>query len=100
MSLEITAIKCASCKAPLEIYSESTKVIRCKYCDFVNRINFKGETDVLVDAGESYASVVRTVMKDRIKGKKVVLQMSGCNASPDEVEKAISYPVFRHGIVL
>jgi len=30
-------------------------------------------------------------MKDRIKGKKVVLQMSGCNESADVIKKAISY---------
>jgi len=65
--MEITAIKCGSCNAPLEVFSESAKVVRCKYCDFVNRINFKGETEVLVDAGASYKSVARTVMKKRVK---------------------------------
>jgi threonine dehydratase len=39
-------------------------------------------------------------LKDRIKGKKVVLQMSGGNASTEEVEKAITYSVFRNGIIL
>lgn len=36
-------------------------------------------------------------IKDHLKGKKVVLQMSGCNASVDEIEKAITTPVFRNG---
>jgi threonine dehydratase len=35
---------------------------------------------------------------DRIKGKKVVLQMSGGNASFEEIEKAMTYAAFRHGV--
>ena len=36
-------------------------------------------------------------IKERIRGKKVVLQMSGCNASPQEIEKAISCVSFKEG---
>jgi len=36
-------------------------------------------------------------LKDYLKGKKVVLQMSGCNASPDEISKAIACRSFREG---
>jgi len=32
-------------------------------------------------------------LKEHLKGKKVVLQMSGCNASPEEISRAITYPV-------
>jgi threonine dehydratase len=32
-----------------------------------------------------------------LKGKKVVLQMSGCNASPEEIEKACTRRTFRTG---
>ena len=38
-------------------------------------------------------------LKDHLKGKKVVLQMSGCNASPEEISTALSYPVFGSGCV-
>lgn len=36
-------------------------------------------------------------IKDSLKGKKVVLQMSGCNASPDEISKAITCDSFKKG---
>lgn len=36
-------------------------------------------------------------LKDKLKGKKVVLQFSGSNASPEEIEKAYSLPCFRKG---
>jgi len=36
-------------------------------------------------------------LKDYLRGKKVVLQMSGCNASPDEISKAIACRSFREG---
>ncbi|MHA1379246.1 MAG: DUF4178 domain-containing protein [Candidatus Helarchaeota archaeon] len=36
--ISIQKINCASCKAPLELYSNSTKFKRCDYCGFVNYI--------------------------------------------------------------
>lgn len=36
-------------------------------------------------------------LKDRLAGKKVVLQMSGCNASAEEVVTAVSHPAFARG---
>ena len=38
-------------------------------------------------------------LKDHLKGKKVVLQMSGCNASAEEVSTAASYLAFACGYV-
>ena len=38
-------------------------------------------------------------LKDHLKGKKVVLQMSGCNASPDEISRAIGLPSFKKGYI-
>ena len=35
--------------------------------------------------------------RDHLKGKKVVLQMSGCNASAEEIFNAVSYPAFVRG---
>lgn len=36
-------------------------------------------------------------IRDQLKGKKVVLQMSGCNASPEEIEAACKRRAFRSG---
>lgn len=36
-------------------------------------------------------------LKDRLKGKRVVLQFSGCNASPEEINKAYSLSYFKEG---
>jgi threonine dehydratase len=36
-------------------------------------------------------------LKDQLKGKKVVLQFSGCNASADEINKAYSLASFSEG---
>jgi threonine dehydratase len=37
-------------------------------------------------------------LKERLKGRHVVLQMSGGNASAEEIEREIVYPEFKHGI--
>jgi len=37
-------------------------------------------------------------LKDRLQGKKVVLQYSGCNASAEEIQKAYTHPFFTNGI--
>ena len=36
-------------------------------------------------------------LKDRLQGKKVVLQYSGCNASSEEIQKAYNHPFFTDG---
>ena len=38
-------------------------------------------------------------LKNHLKGKKVVLQMSGCNASPDEITTAITFPCFKQEFI-
>ncbi len=38
-------------------------------------------------------------LRDRLKGKKLVLQMSGCNASPDEIIEASKRDAFKKGII-
>ncbi len=37
-------------------------------------------------------------LRDRLRGKRVVLQMSGCNASPEEIARAIERPEFSAGL--
>jgi len=36
-------------------------------------------------------------IREKLKGEKVVLQMSGCNASPDEIEEACKRSTFKTG---
>lgn len=37
-------------------------------------------------------------LRDQLQGKRVVLQMSGCNASPEEIARAIDRPEFSAGL--
>lgn len=55
-------------------------------------------TQNLVEGAGGSTLMAALKLKDRIKGKKVVLQMSGGNASAEEVDKAMTYPVFKSGI--
>ena len=54
-------------------------------------------THNLAEGAGASALMAAIKLKNRLKGKKVVLQMSGCNASPDEVSTAVSYPAFVRG---
>ena len=48
--------------------------------------------------GAGAASIMAAYkLRDKLKGKKVVLQMSGCNASPQEIEAACQRRAFRSG---
>ncbi|MCP3866655.1 MAG: pyridoxal-phosphate dependent enzyme [Gammaproteobacteria bacterium] len=48
--------------------------------------------------GAGAATLMAAVkLKDHLRGKKVVLQMSGCNAAPEEFKRAVSEPVFSGG---
>ncbi len=83
------------------------------YCDGLRDFILLSEDEIYQSIGMAYYYTQNLVegaggstlmaalkLKDRIKGKKVVLQMSGCNASTEEVEKAITNSVFRRGIDL
>lgn len=83
------------------------------YCDGLNDFLLLSEDEIYQSIGMAYYYTQNMVegaggstlmaalkLKDRIKDKKVVLQMSGCNASIEEVEKAMTYSVFRNGIML
>jgi threonine dehydratase len=83
------------------------------YCDRLRDFILLSEDEIYQSIGMAYYYTQNLVegaggstlmaalrLKDRIKGKKVVLQMSGCNASTEEVEKAITYSAFRSGIIL
>lgn len=55
-------------------------------------------TQNLVEGAGGSTLMAALKLKDRIKGKNVVLQMSGGNASAEEIEKAMTYSTFRHGV--
>ncbi|VAX38264.1 Threonine dehydratase [hydrothermal vent metagenome] len=47
--------------------------------------------------GSTIAAAIK--LKKKLKGEKVVLQFSGCNATPSEIEKAYSLSSFKTGCV-
>jgi len=54
-------------------------------------------THNLAEGAGASTTMAAFKLKDYLKGKKAVLQMSGCNASPDEISKAITCLSFREG---
>lgn len=54
-------------------------------------------THNLAEGAGASTTMAAFKLKDSLKGKKVVLQMSGCNASPDEISKAITCRSFYEG---
>ena len=55
-------------------------------------------TNNLVEGAGGSCLMAAFKIRERLKNKNVVIQMSGCNASAEEIEKAVSYSVFREGI--
>ena len=56
-------------------------------------------THNLVEGAGASTLMAAIKLREHLKGKKVVLQMSGCNASSEEISTAISYPAFVGGYV-
>ncbi len=55
-------------------------------------------TNNLVEGAGGSCLMAAYKIRERLKNKNVVIQMSGCNASTEEIEKAISYSVFKQGM--
>jgi threonine dehydratase len=55
-------------------------------------------TQNLVEGAGGSTLMAALKIGDRIRGKKVALQMSGGNASVDEIERAMTYSTFRQGV--
>ena len=81
------------------------------YCDGLNDFILLSEEEIYQSMGMAFYYTQNLVegaggstlmgalkLKDRIVGKKAVLQMSGGNASAEEFEKAMTYPAFREGL--
>ncbi len=88
-------------KIPLEIYESG-----------LDRFTLLTEEEIYESIGMAFyythnlaegagASTIMAAFKlrDHLKGKKVVLQMSGCNASPDEISEAVTCRSFREGYI-
>lgn len=56
-------------------------------------------TQNLVEGAGASTIAAAIKLKEKLKGKKVALQCSGCNASSEEIEKAYLLPEFRQGYV-
>jgi len=54
-------------------------------------------TQNLVEGAGAATLMAAIKLKEQLKGKKVVLQFSGSNASPEEITKAYHLPEFRQG---
>ncbi len=54
-------------------------------------------TQQLVEGAGSSTLMAACKLREFLKGKTVVLQMSGCNASIEEIERAMTFPTFREG---
>ncbi|WP_404417556.1 threonine/serine dehydratase [Marinospirillum sp.] len=56
-------------------------------------------THQLVEGAGAATLMAALKLQEQLKGKKVVLQFSGCNASPGEILKAYQLPAFQEGWV-
>jgi threonine dehydratase len=56
-------------------------------------------THNLAEGAGSSTIMAAWKLREQLKGKKVALQMSGCNASPKEIQKAIGRDVFTSGLM-
>ncbi len=76
-------------------YTEVLKARRVVYNHLMpTHLNRYNDLSSLIDASTIMAAIK---LKQKLKGKKVVLQFSGCNASPDEINKAYSSRLFSEG---
>ncbi|MEN8199846.1 MAG: pyridoxal-phosphate dependent enzyme, partial [Thermodesulfobacteriota bacterium] len=54
-------------------------------------------TQNLVEGAGGSTLMAALKLRDRLKGKKVALQFSGCNASAEEIRRACELPAFKDG---
>ena len=55
------------------------------------------DTHNLAEGAGAASLMAAFKLKPDLEGKKVVLQMSGCNASSEEITRAVACPAFQHG---
>jgi threonine dehydratase len=56
-------------------------------------------THNLAEGAGASTLMAAAALRDQLRGKRVVLQMSGCNASPEEIARAVDCPEFTAGLI-
>ena len=86
-------------RIPFEIYKNSlTDFVVLTEQEIYEGIALAGYYTHNMLEGAGAATVVAAIkLRDRLKGKKVALQFSGCNASPDEINRAYGLKSFSNG---
>lgn len=84
---------------PFEIYKNNlTDFILLSEEEIYEGIALAGYYTHNLLEGSGAATIMAAIkLKEQLRGKKVVLQFSGCNASPDEIKKAYSFESFTQG---
>lgn len=86
-------------ETPFEIYKNIlTDFIVLSEEEIYEGISLAGYyTHNFVEGAGASTIMAAIKLKEQLKGKKVALQFSGCNASPDEINTAYSLPAFTEG---
>lgn len=84
---------------PFEIYKNNlTDFVVLSEEDIYEGISLAGHyTHNFVEGAGASTIMAAIKLKEQLKGKKVVLQFSGCNASPDEIHAAYNLQSFTEG---
>lgn len=84
---------------PFEIYKDNLEdFVLLSEAEIYEGIALAGfYTQNFVEGAGASTIMAALKLKDKLEGKKVVLQFSGANASPEEIEKAYAHPCFRQG---
>lgn len=85
---------------PFEIYKDNlTDFVLLSESEIYKGIALAGYyTQNFVEGAGASTLMAAIKLKERLKGKKVVLQCSGANASSEEIEKAYGLPGFKQGL--
>lgn len=88
-------------QTPFEIYKNNlTDFVVLSEEEIYEGISLAGYyTHNLVEGAGASTIMAAIKLKEQLKGKKVALQFSGCNASPDEINAAYSRQSFTEGWV-
>jgi len=89
-------------ETPFEIYKNNlTDFVVLSEQEIYEGISLAGYyTHNLVEGAGAATIMAAIKLREQLKGKKVVLQFSGCNASPDEINTAYSLRSFTEGGVM
>jgi len=88
-------------EVPFELYKDNlTDFILLSEKEIYEGIALAGYyTHNFIEGAGASTIMAAIKLKNRLQGKKVALQFSGCNATPDEINKAYSFRSFSEGWV-